>query len=61
MNYSSLPLQTEVLWDYLVDNGIVSEETLKVVTSINGYNLDTLEDVLYATTGYRSLSQIEEV
>ena len=47
------------LWDYLLDKGIVSEETLRVVTSINGYNIDTLEDVLYATTGYRSLEQIE--
>jgi len=47
-------------WDYLVDNGIVSEETLKVVTSINGYNEDTLNDVLYATTGYRSLEQLGE-
>jgi len=29
-----------------------------VVTDINGYSLSTLEDVLYATTGYRSLDQI---
>lgn len=48
------------LWDYLLDNGITSEETLQVVTNINGYNIDTLNDVLYATTGYRSLEQIEE-
>jgi len=48
------------LWDYLLDTGLASEETLKVVTSINGYSLSTLEDVLYATTGYRSLDQIDE-
>lgn len=48
------------IWDYLVENGIASSETLKVVTAINGYNVETLNDVLYATTGYRSLSQIEE-
>ena len=47
------------MWDYLLDNGIVSEETLKVITSINGYNIATLNDVLYATTGYRDLDQIE--
>jgi len=46
------------LWDYLLDTGLASEETLKVVTDINGYSLSTLEDVLYATTGYRSLDQI---
>lgn len=47
-------------WDYLVDNGITSEETLRVVTNINGYSLETLEDVLYATTGYRSFEQLDE-
>lgn len=50
----------EKLWDYLLDNSLASEDTLKIITSINGYNLTTLEDVLYATTGYNSLEQIEE-
>lgn len=50
---------TETLWDYLLDNNIASEETLKVITSINGYNTETLEDVLYATTGYRNLEQLQ--
>jgi len=51
---------TEELYDFLIDNGIVSEETLAVVTSINGTNLDTLESILYVKTGYRSLEQIRE-
>lgn len=59
MKYSDLPLTTAKYWDYLVDNEICSEETLKVVTSINGYNIDTLKDVLFATTGYRDLAQLE--
>ena len=50
----------EDIWSYLEDNGIVSLETLQVVTSINGYNEDTLNDILYATTGYRSLEQLEK-
>lgn len=48
----------EQAWDYLIDNCNVSEDTLKIVTSINGYNLDTLQDVLYAVTGYRSFEQV---
>lgn len=51
---------TANLWDYLIGNGIASEDTLQVVTSINGYSVDTLNDVLYATTGYRSLEQAED-
>ena len=45
-------------WDTLLAQG-VSEQTLQVVTSINGYTLDTLQDVLYAHTGHRSFDQIE--
>jgi len=48
------------LWDYLLDNGIVTEETLQVVTSINGYTVETLLDVLYAKTGYRTVEQLQE-
>jgi hypothetical protein len=47
------------LWDRLIELGI-SEDTLQIITSINGYNEDTLNDVLYAKFGYRSIDQIEE-
>lgn len=47
-------------WDYLIENGLASEETLQVVTSINGYSLDTLESVLYATAGYHKFSQMDD-
>ncbi len=50
---------TEQAWEYLTDYLNVNEETLKIVTSINGYNLETLEDVLYAVSGYRSFEQME--
>jgi len=55
----TLDEQRDQLWDYLIDNEIASLDTLQVVTNINGYTLDTLEDILYATTGYKSLKQIE--
>lgn len=51
----------EQAWDYIIENEIASEETLNVVTSINGFSLETLEDVLYSTTGYRSFSQLDDV
>ena len=46
-------------WDILMNMGI-SEETLKIITSINGYNMETMEDVLYAAFGYRSFDQLED-
>lgn len=49
----------ENAWDTLLNMG-VSEQTLDIVTSINGYSFETLEDVLYAYAGYRSFDQIED-
>ena len=49
----------EEAWDYLLETGIIKDEqTLQVVTNINGYSLKILEDVLYATEGYRSFDQL---
>jgi hypothetical protein len=47
------------IWDYIVDNSIASEEALTLITNINGYSVDTLNDVIYAMTGYRSMEQLE--
>ena len=47
-------------FDFLVDNCIATKEELKLVTSINGYNEATLNDILYVRTGYRSIEQYKE-
>ena len=47
------------VWDYLLENEIATEKELCLITSINGFNEDTLNDVLYCRTGYRSLEQIQ--
>ena len=47
-------------YDYLVDYEIVSEETLDIITRINGYNEDTLDDVLYCVSGYHDIEQYLE-
>lgn len=49
-----------IIWDYIVDNGIATDDELKLVTCINGYSEDTLNDVIYAKTAYHSMEQIEE-
>ena len=47
-------------WDFLIDECIATEEELKLVTSINGYNETTLNDILYVRTGYRSIKQYKD-
>lgn len=53
-------METGKLWNAMLEEGIVSEETLQVITSINGYSVETLNDVLYAVTGYRDWEQYKE-
>jgi len=53
-------MDIDTFWDNLIENNIVSEDTLQVVISINGYSIDTLKKVLYVRTGYRSWEQYEE-
>ena len=53
-------MELAALWDYLIENGIATEEELRLITSINGYNETSLNDVLYVRTGYRNISQMED-
>lgn len=52
-------LTIEKAWDTLIDLG-VTEQTLKIVTSINGYNMEAMTDILYAHTGYRNFEQLDD-
>ena len=53
--------ERENIWDYLIDNGVATEDELLLVTNINGYNTEALNSVLYARTGYRNIEQIEDM
>lgn len=46
--------------NYLINNVGVNEEVINCITSINGYNEDTLDNILYYYTGYRDLEQYTE-
>ena len=48
------------MWDSLIMEG-VTEQTLQIVAAINGFNTETMEDVLYAHTGYRDFDQLEDL
>lgn len=47
------------MWDELEQRG-VSEETLQVVTNINGYNKESMYDILYVVFGERIFAYEEE-
>lgn len=53
-------MSTEQMHDYLVECGIATEDEVSLVTSINGYNKESMEDILYSRTGYRDFDQLIE-
>ena len=46
--------------EFIIQNQIASEEAVRLVTDISGRSLNTLNDVLFVKTGYRSIQQIYE-
>ena len=53
-------IDIESTWEYLVDAGIATEQELILVTYINGYNMESLNDIIYVRTGYRNAEQLQE-
>ena len=46
-----------MLWDFIVDNNIATENEVRPVSDINGWNEETMTDIIYARTGLRSYEQ----
>lgn len=59
MNTTTATLTLSEMWETLEDLGM-SEQALQLITDINGYNAETMCDVLFWQTGYRSFDQLEE-
>ena len=49
------------MWDTIVEEyAIATWEELELITAIDGYNEDTLNNVIYVRTGYRDIEQLLE-
>lgn len=49
----------DYIWRRIIELGIATDDELQLVTSINGYSEESLNDVIYVRTGYRDLDQLE--
>lgn len=49
-----------MLWDFIVDNNIATDDEIRLVTDINGLNEETMTDIIYGKTGLRSYEQCKD-
>lgn len=52
--------EINTLWDNLIEGGYFTEEELQLVTNINGYNIETLNDCIYCRYGFQDWEQMNE-
>lgn len=50
----------DLIYSYYIDAELFTEAEMRLITDINGYNVETLNDVLFARYGYRDLKQMME-
>jgi len=48
------------IYDYLVDHKICTKEEIDLVMAINGYTMETINDIIYARTSCVGIKQLEE-
>ena len=46
-----------LLYDFIRDNEIATQEEIELVTQINGYNEDALNSIIWCRTGYHDADQ----
>jgi hypothetical protein len=46
------------LWAELVDRDLFTDKELQLLTNINGFSVETLNDALYSRYGYRDYEQM---
>ena len=53
-------MNEDELWGNLIDGEYFTEEELQLVTNINGYSVDSLNDAIYARYGLRNWDQLQD-
>ena len=47
-----------LLYDFIRDNEIATEDEISLVTNINGYSEETLNDIIHCRTEYHDVPQL---
>ena len=49
--------EVERISDILVDYGVATDDEIDLVCKINGWTVESLNDIIYARTGYHNVDQ----
>ena len=47
-------MTTNEIWDYIIEREIATEEELRLITNINGFNEESLNSVIYSNLLHRN-------
>ena len=53
-------LTVNELWAELVERDLFTDKELQLLTNINGFSIETLNDAIFARYGYRDYEQMME-
>jgi len=56
MDISNTTIQKAI---QIIDYSIATDEEIELVTSLNGYTGETLDDIVYVRTGYQDLEEFK--
>ena len=51
-------MSTDEKYEYLIDNGLATEQEMQLITGVMGYRDETMEGVLYYRSGYEDFEQL---
>jgi hypothetical protein len=51
-------LNVNELWAELVERDLFTDKELQLLTNINGFSIETLNDAIYSRYGYRDYEQM---
>lgn len=50
-------IKTDLTYDWIIKSKIATDQEIRLVTSIIGYNVESLNDIIFARTGYQDMVQ----
>lgn len=57
MDRNNFHTKTDLTYDWIIKSKIATEKEIRLVTSILGYNIDALNDIIFSRTAYQDMAQ----